>query len=73
MTPLQKFISKIEDVMFSNEEANDQLLMIRAMAEILLAEERQFIEHTYYQGRRDQVFRENDLMDYMDKVNAEPW
>lgn len=73
MTPMQTMISKIDNVICSSTEPSDQLLIVRAMAELLLTQEQKFIEDTYYQGRRDQVFKETDLVDYMDKLNQQPW
>jgi ElaB/YqjD/DUF883 family membrane-anchored ribosome-binding protein len=73
MTPLQKLISKIEELITSSQEHPDQLLMVRAMAEMLLKEERQFIEYTYYQGRFNQKQNISDFTDYMESINSQSW
>lgn len=73
MTPMQTMISKIDNVICSSTEPSEEILIIRAMAELLLDTEMNFITDTYYQGRRDQVFKETDLVDYMEKINQQPW
>lgn len=70
---MQTMISKIDNVICSSNQPSEELLIIRAMAELLLDTEMNFITDTYYQGRRDQVFKETDLVDYMEKINQQPW
>lgn len=70
---MQTMISKIDNVICSSNQPSEELLIIRAMAELLLDTEMNFITDTYYQGRRDQVFKETDLVDYMEKINQQLW
>lgn len=73
MTPLQALIQRIEHMMFTGTESNDQLYIIRAMAELLLQQEQQFIEQTYYQGRYDAISKASGYQEYIEKVNTEQW
>mgnify|MGYP003342256782 FL=1 len=44
MTPLQMLIQRIENQMFNTSASSDQLYIVRAMAEMLLAKEQEMFE-----------------------------
>lgn len=73
MTPLQMLIQRIENQMFATAENNDQLYIVRTMAEMLLEKEQEMFEDAYHTGYVAGKKRYPDTLGFMETLNEGKW
>ena len=73
MTPLQMLIQRIENQMFNTSASSDQLYIVRAMAEMLLAKEQEMFEEAYEDGYIAGKKKDHDIYGFTEKLYSGKW